>query len=314
MSIQWFPGHMHKARKQIVETMKKVDVTIEVVDARLPYSSSNPLVQELRQRKPSLKILNKSDLADPQASQAWSRYYREQLGHEPLLLGQNKNNLRKLILDRCVAMAPHRGSADKPMRAMIIGIPNAGKSTLINALLGRRIARVADEPAVTKQQQLIELENGMWLVDTPGILWPKIEHPSSGYRLAASGAVGRNAMQEEAVAYHLLDYLRERYPEALKQRYRLSALEGNAAELLLQVGRKRGFLRPGGVVDELKAAEQLLYDFRHGDLGRITLEWPQDIPAPGTVEPDLYGPSLDDHDEETERESADIAHDAPHPK
>lgn len=279
MAIQWFPGHMNKAKKQVAETMAKVDVVIEMLDARLPMSSCNPLVKQLRQhrQRPSLKLLNKSDLADPQVTQAWVRTLQQEPGVKVLTAGsEDKAERARRLVEGCRQLAPHRTGQEKPLRAMILGVPNVGKSTLLNILLQRKIAEVADRPGVTKNQQRVELAGGMIVVDTPGLMWPKIAHEAAGFRLALSGAIGVNAYDEEEVAWFALDYLRQRYPQALLQRYKLKQLPDEDEALLAAIAVARGCRLPGGVLDTRQAAEKLLVDFRSGQLGRISLETPDD--------------------------------------
>ena len=217
MSIQWFPGHMTSARKKAAETMERIDVVIEVLDARVPEAGSNPLIQELRlhRQRPCLKILNKTDLADPLATKAWLQFYNGQKGVKAVALSCKKPGEAAKIPGLCAALAPHRGTSLKPLRMLIMGIPNVGKSTLMNALLKRRAALVGDEPAITKNQQSFDLNDHMTLIDTPGLMWPKIEHDSDGLMLAASHAIGRNAVIDEEVATFLADLLLERYPALL---------------------------------------------------------------------------------------------------
>jgi len=272
MSINWFPGHMHKARKEIAQVINEIDAVIEVLDARLPKSSENPLVDGLRKGKPVLKILNKADLADPVKTQAWLDFYNAQDGIKAIALSQDQKKLVLKLPDMCKLMVPTRANHDRPVRAMIMGIPNVGKSTLINTLLGRRVAKVGNEPAVTKNQTRYTLKNGMALSDTPGFLWPKIEDEDSGYRLAASGAIRDTAIEYELVALYAAKFMLDVYPQYLIERYKLKTLPIGSDELLDEIGRKRGGLRPGGVIDRHKASEVLLYDMRSGKMGAITFE------------------------------------------
>ncbi|MDA8226061.1 MAG: ribosome biogenesis GTPase YlqF [Betaproteobacteria bacterium] len=276
MSIQWFPGHMTAARKKAAETMARTDVVIEVVDARLPEASTNPMIGELRRfrQRPCLKILNKADLADPLATRAWLDRYDRQPGVTAVALSCKTPADVARIPKLCLKLAPGRGIPSKPLRMMIMGIPNVGKSTLMNALLRRRVAAVGDEPAVTKSQQRLELNDHMVLVDTPGMMWPRIEFPSDGLMLAASHAIGRNALYEDEVAQFLADVLRERYPELLAQRYGINVATLDAPAIIDAIARKRGYRVRGGELDQEKAAMTLLQDYRSGALGRISLETP----------------------------------------
>ncbi|WP_221798273.1 ribosome biogenesis GTPase YlqF [Oceanobacter mangrovi] len=275
MAVQWFPGHMNKARKKISEAMPDIDLVIEVLDARLPFSSTNPLVDELRRNKPVIKVLNKQDLADPKITQQWVDFFSQQENTQALpLIAEDKSHLKKLT-----ALVKRMGAAksDKKqsIRTMVMGIPNVGKSTLINGLAGRYIAKTGNEPAVTKSNQLIDLKNGIVLSDTPGILWPKFENENSGYRLAASGAVKDTAIEYQDIATFALGFLLGHYPAELQQRYKLKELPETATRALEAIGSKRGCLRPGGVIDLHKAAELVLHEMRSGKMGRISLETPE---------------------------------------
>ena len=272
MGINWFPGHMHKARKEIASVMDEVDVIIEVIDARLPQSSENPLVNTLRKGKPRLKLLNKSDLADEKRTQEWLEYFNNQPETKAIALDYTQKKLINRIADICKQMVPSRSNSDRPVRAMIMGIPNVGKSTLINALLGRKIAKVGNEPAVTKTQQRFTTHNGMALSDTPGFLWPKIDDKDSGYRLAASGAIKDTAIEHEDVAIFVAGFLRNDYPDRLIARFKFKEMPTIAEDVLDEIGRRRGCLRPGGVVDRNKASTLLLNELRSGKLGRISFE------------------------------------------
>ena len=277
MAIQWFPGHMNAARKKAAETMEATDVVIEVLDARLPESSSNPMIRELRlqRQKPCLKVLNKADLADPQMTQAWLDYYNHLPDVSAVAISCKKPGEANKVPSLCRALAPHRGSNLKPLRMMIMGIPNVGKSTLINALLNRRVAKVGDEPAVTKNQQRYDLSDQLILTDTPGMMWPKIMHESDGYRLAASHAIGRNAVIDEEVAIFLADFLLQSYPNLLSERYKFSVDELDGTGIVEAIAEKRGYRLKAGAADIEKAALTLLVDYRTGTLGRISLETPQ---------------------------------------
>lgn len=276
MPIQWFPGHMNAARKKAAETMETTDVVIEVLDARLPEASSNPMIHELRlhRQRPCLKVLNKADLADTAATKAWIDYFDSQPGVKAVALSCKKPGDAAKVPDLCRPLAPHRGTNLKPLRMMVMGIPNVGKSTLINALLNRRVAKVGDEPAVTKNQQRFEINTQLLLTDTPGMMWPKIAHDSDGYMLAASHAIGTNAVIEEEVATWLADLLLQRYPALLAERYKfpIEGLDGSG--VIDAIARKRGYRLKAGAPDFEKAALTLLVDYRTGTLGRISLETP----------------------------------------
>ena len=277
MSIQWFPGHMTSARKKAAESMERIDVVIEVVDARLPEASTNPMIRELRahRQRPCLKILNKADLADPAVTARWIAWYNAQKGVSAVALSCKKPGDVAKVVGLCRNLAPHRNDRLKPLRMMIMGIPNVGKSTLMNALLKKRVAKVGDEPAVTKSQQAIDLSPTASLVDTPGMMWPKILHDSDGFMLAASHAIGRNAVIDEEVANFLGGLLLQRYPALLVKRYGfpVDGLDGPA--LVEAIGRRRGCLQKGGGLDLEKASLILLQDYRDGALGRVSLETPE---------------------------------------
>lgn len=279
MAIQWFPGHMHKARKEIKQIMPKIDLIIEVLDARIPYSSENPLVAQLRGDKPCIKLLNKADLADETITRQWIDYFQAKRNIKARAVSQQNPAEIKKTLTLCKEFFPERNLAVRPIRVLIMGIPNVGKSTVINTLTGRVIAKVGDEPAVTKQQQKIILDNGIELMDTPGFLWPKIHNENSGYRLAVTGAIKNTAMEFEDVAAFAAEYLREAYPDLLMQRYKLDSLPEDELGVLESIGRKRGCLQGGGRVNLHKVSELLLNEYRSGQLGRISLETPAMIEA-----------------------------------
>lgn len=255
--------------------MERTDVVLEVLDARLPEASSNPMVHEIRRQRqrPCLKVLNKSDLADPVATRAWLAYFERQPGVMAVAVSCHHRGEVARLPALCRKLAPHRGTTLKPLRIMIMGIPNVGKSTLMNALVGRRVAKVGDEPAVTKSQQAIDLGPTLTLVDTPGLMWPKIMHDDDGFMLAASHSIGRNAVIDEEVATFLATILLLRYPHQLEARYGFSTKELDAHDVVEAVGRRRGCLRRGAI-DLEKAAQVLLQDYRDGALGRISLETP----------------------------------------
>jgi ribosome biogenesis GTPase A len=278
MAIQWFPGHMHLTKKTIAERIKAIDVVIEMLDARLPGSSANPMLADLTSGRPSLKVLNKQDLADPERTAQWLAHYNHQSSTRAIALDSSAGAAAQRLIASCHELAPLRGGMSKPMRVLICGIPNVGKSTLINSLVGKRAAKAADEAGVTKAEQRISLADDFYLYDTPGTLWPRIIVAKSGYNLAASGAVGRNAFEDEEVALELLDYIKQPYAHLLQARYKLDAVTDLSDEALLAaIGSKRGALQSGGRINLQKAAELVINDFRTGALGRITLETPDEF-------------------------------------
>ncbi|CCK75802.1 GTP-binding protein, HSR1-related [Oleispira antarctica RB-8] len=287
MAINWFPGHMNRARNQIEEAMPDIDLVVEVLDSRLPYSSTNPLVDELRVGKPCIKVLNKADLSDPKITKLWIEHFEKQDNtHALALVAEDHKQSQKLI--QLIKNIVNQSEDKKTnIRVMIMGIPNVGKSTLINSLAGRYIANTGDEPAVTKRQQMIDLKNGVVLSDTPGILWPKFENFHSGYRLATSGAIKNTAMEYEDVAMYALEYLSKAYPEALMTRYKLEVLPESGESLLDMVARKRGCIRSGGKVDLHKAGEIVLHDFRSGKIGLLSLETPEMMVAEEIIAEEL---------------------------
>ena len=277
MSIQWFPGHMHKARKEIEEAIPQVDVIIEVLDARIPFSSENPMISELRGDKPVVKVLNKRDLADPELTELWIEHFEKENNVKAMAITTSNVQEVNKILELCRKLAPHREEIGKNIRTMIMGIPNVGKSTIINTLAGRSVAVTGNQPAVTRRQQRINLQNGIVLSDTPGILWPKVENPHSGFRLAATGAVKDTAMEYDEVAFYTVEYLAKAYPQRLQERYQIEELPESDIELMEEIGRRRGALRAGGRVDLHKCSEILLHELRKVTLGQVTLELPDMI-------------------------------------
>lgn len=319
--LGWYPGHMNKARRQITEALPEIDVVIEVLDARLPYSSANPMLAELTRHKPVLKILSRADLADPERTREWVAYFDAQPDMRALAVTTTNARELKRIPKLCHELAG-AVRADRDVRVMVMGIPNVGKSTLINGLAGKSIAKTGNEPAVTKRQQKVRIGGRVALIDTPGVLWPKIEDQASAYRLAASGAIRDTAIDYVDVAVVAAAELARRYPEALKARYKLKALPGYQANpeaarveadgplrvdllavagfdghaILADIAGRRGGLRPGGEVDLHRGAEVLLHELRDGKLGRLTLESPADIPPEPVIEPDGADDAEPPHD------------------
>ena len=288
MAVQWYPGHMNKARRIIKETMSDVDLVIEVMDARIPFSSENPMVAELRQHRPCIKILNKCDLADPATTKLWLEHLEKEQGVKAQALSVLDKSRTKNLPQLCRKLLPNRDSAAKYRRVMIMGIPNVGKSTLINTLAGKTLAKVGDEPAVTKMvsssQQRIILEDGIALSDTPGILWPKIENENSSYRLAITGAIKNTAIDFEDIAIFAADYLIDAYDQLVVERYNLAQCPATGFQLLEEIGRRRGCLRAGGIIDIQRASEILIHEIRSGGLGALSFETPEMVAKETSVE------------------------------
>jgi ribosome biogenesis GTPase A len=283
---------MKKARRTIADALSSKDVVLEVLDARMPASSSNPVLKELRRGKPCIKILSKSDLADPRVTQAWITHFETQTTDPGVvavaLSRDNPAEVRTRIAKLCHQLAPDRSSPSKRVRALVVGIPNVGKSTLLNVLMERKVARVGDEPAVTKSEQLVTLKSGMTISDNAGILWPRIGERTA-LRLALGGAMPDSVLDYETVARFGAEFLLARYPALLCARFKLESAPATPEALLDLIGRKHGCLRSGGVVDSHKAADVLLHQFRAGTLGRISLE------APGDVDETPPESPLDEH-------------------
>ncbi len=277
MLIQWYPGHMHKASKEIKQALPNIDLLIEILDARIPFSSQNPMLANLRGDIPTIRVLSKTDLADPDITQHWQNHMEQEHAVKTLAVTTQYPEKIKQIMDLCEKMLPEKTAANKVIRTMIMGIPNVGKSTIINVLAGRTIAKTGNEPAVTKMQQRINLKNNIVLSDTPGVLWPNVENRNSGYRLAVTGAIKDTAFQHDDIALFALDYLRQAYPTLLQQRYQLDDLPVDATELLQAIGKKRGCLRSGQQVDLDKTAKLFLTELRAGTIGQISLETPDMI-------------------------------------
>lgn len=259
---------------KIEEVLPRIDLVIEVLDARIPHSSTNPLLAELRGKKPCLKVLSKSDLADPVQTARWEAYYERQTGIRARPITTQQEGTIARLCEVCQRMIPARSSVGKPVRTMIAGVPNVGKSTLINVLAGRKVAKTGNEPAITKSQQEIDVGKGVVVLDTPGILWPRIENPNSGMRLAATGAVKETALEYSDVAHFVAKYLLDHYYDGLAARYLLEERPADALELLEAIGRRKGCLRKGGIVDYDRASKAFITDLRSGGLGPITLETP----------------------------------------
>ncbi|SDC85445.1 ribosome biogenesis GTPase A [Paenibacillus sp. UNCCL117] len=291
MTIQWFPGHMTRARRQIQDKLKLIDLAIELLDARIPLSSRNPMIDEILQHKPRLVLLNKSDLADPEATRRWIEYFAEK-GLQALPIDAVAGNPTREIIQRSKQLLSakieaqlRKGMKPRTIRGLIVGIPNVGKSTLINKMAGRKIAATGDKPGVTKGQQWIKVGAEMELLDTPGILWPKFEDQTVGFRLAATGAIKEEILHISEVALFAMRYLVGHYPASLQDRFGVEKLPQDPSdtdavvELMEEIGRKRGALVSGGRVDLEKASLAILRELRAGKLGRITMEQPDEEPA-----------------------------------
>lgn len=277
---------MREARKEAAETLRKTDVVLEVLDARVPFSSCNPLVEGLRRdlQRPTLKILNKQDLADPERTKQWLAYYNAQPGVRAVALSAKQGPSVKRLPERALALAPHRARPTKPLRLLILGIPNVGKSTLMNSLLRRSVSKVGNEPALTKSQVSHDLGNHMWLVDTPGMLWPDIDQRAA-LKLAATHSIGPAAYDAAEVAGELARYLLDNYAELFTRRFPVTNPAANGQELIAEIGRLRSLLGRGGVPDLERAARALLGEFRDGTLGKISLESPEQLLAPDPAPP-----------------------------
>ena len=272
--IQWYPGHMHKAKKEFQKILPQANLVIEVLDARIPYSSQDPLLAQLRKDKPCIKLLNKSDLADKNVLTAWQEQIEQDSSVKSLVCHHGDlapHNLPQL----CRSLNPTRDNRSNVIYALISGIPNVGKSTLINRLAGRNVAKTGNEAALTRMQQRIEITPDFMLIDTPGMLWPKIENENSGYRLAATGAIRDTAIDFQDVAAYLAEFLLQHYPVLVQQRYRLEVIPHSGNELLDEIAKKRGCIVSGGRVDYEKVSRLLVSELRNGELGEICLETPE---------------------------------------
>lgn len=285
MTIKWYPGHMGKAQEKMIDSIRKVDVLIEVLDARLPSSSSNHRLDEMRTRKPCIKLLNKSDLADPSVTSAWVKHFEAEEGVRALPISAKNIAETKKLIKLCQQLAPTRGNPGYPVRVMVFGIPNAGKSTLINTLAGKSIANVGDKPAITVCAQQIALGTSMLIFDTPGLLWPNMSDQNVAYRLATSGAIGASALDYTKVALFAAEFMMQRYPGLLKSRYKLKELPESPTQLIEAIGRCLGCLVSGGIIDVHRASEAFLRELRAAKIGKVSLETPQDLVAE-TVAPE----------------------------
>ena len=270
---------MHKAQKEIRELLPEVDLVIEVLDARLPYSSQNPLLQKLRGDTPCIKLLNKSDLADPELNQRWIEALQKDETVKAYAVNTSDTGLIKQIPQWCLNWFPEREVNKKPIQVMIMGIPNVGKSTIINIMADRTIAKTGNEAAVTKRQQRIKLPGNVILHDTPGVLWPRFDNQNSAFRLAVTGGIKDNIVEAEDKADYLAEYLLQAYKPQIAERYQIKEMPAEPYDLLVKIGQQRGALKSGGHVDLTRISSLFLNEFRTGVMGRITLETPMMMEA-----------------------------------
>jgi ribosome biogenesis GTPase A len=267
---------MVRAIADIKDLISDIDIVIEVLDARAPFSSCNPLLQDIIKYKKKIRLLNKSDLADDNLTREWIEYFGRDKQTVAITGDMNNTKQKSQIIKLCKTISPHRNSFEKPLRVMISGIPNVGKSTLINQLIGKKSAKTGDIPAVTKANQCLTIADDFLIYDTPGLTWQKIHYPQIGYHLAICNSIGRNALDEELVALYLINYLKIHHAESLGKRYKLSPEQISVADdaILNTIGSKRGCIMAGGMIDTQRAAEIVIQDFRDGRIGKISLETP----------------------------------------
>lgn len=279
-TIQWFPGHMAKAKREVTEKLKLVDVVYELLDARVPLSSRNPLIDEIVREKPRILLLNKADLADPDKTERWLDYFRSRNMTALAINSQTGRGIaeipslsKKLVEDKFAKMCA-KGLRPRPVRGMVLGIPNSGKSTLINRLAGRNAAKTGNVPGVTKSQQWIKVGPALELLDTPGILWPKFDDPEAGYKLALTGAIKDSVLNLQDIAAYAINFLRKEYPARLADRYKLEQVPDDLQRVFDEIGKKRGCLMAGGQIDYDKTAEVIVRDVRSNKLGPLTFDLP----------------------------------------
>ena len=283
MNIQWYPGHMTKTRRMMEEDLKLVDAVCEILDARIPISSRNPDIDAICGKKPRMVILNRIDMADPDLVSRWSSYFKAK-GMAVIRTDCKSRRgintfapaVRQLLAEKLQRYA-EKGQVGRPLKLMVVGIPNVGKSTFINQIAGRKGAKAENRPGVTRGKQWVNVDGGLLLLDTPGILWPKFEDPEVGMRLAYTGAVKEDVIDTETLACHFMELLAKFYPQTLLERYKLEAPEGaDGYDLLQLAGKKRGYLVSGGEVNTERMAKALMDDYRSGKLGKLTLESPEE--------------------------------------
>ena len=270
MSIQWYPGHMHKATREIARSLSSIDVIIEILDARAPHSSSNPVIDKIVKEKPVIKLLNKSDLSDPLDTKKWQQYFNKSEYQNSIAINAMTSESKNEIVNLISQLSERKEG--KNTLTMVVGIPNVGKSSVINMLAGKKIAKTGNEPAITKGQQKINLRNGIMLIDTPGILWPKIEDPESGLKLAALGSIRNTAVGYDEIAIYIIKFLMQKYPDYLKARYKIDLLSQDEHEVIELLAKKRGCLSKGGKIDLTKISEIIVDELRTGIFGQISFE------------------------------------------
>lgn len=279
MTIQWYPGHMVRAKRQVEDRLKLIDVVIELLDARIPFSSRNPDIDDILKDQKRVIVLNKIDLADPEQTKSWKRYFANIAPTVAVnsLTGQGVSQILKLardLMDKEFVALKAKGRNERNIRMMIVGIPNVGKSQLINQLSNKSSAKTGNRPGVTRGQQWVKLKKGFELLDTPGILWPKFEDQQVGFRLALAGAIKETIFDSELLAYKLVELLSEVAPEKLEERFKLDYLNPDTYELVADIGRKRGCLQSGGRIDRDRTSDIIIKEFRDGKFGNLTLELP----------------------------------------
>ncbi len=281
ININWYPGHMAKTKKQIIEDLKLIDIVVEILDARMPLASVNPDIQNYIKDKKKIIILNKSDLADENITNEWIKYYKSKGINAIAIEANNGKGIPKVI--DCIKSEYKsiedkyikKGRIGKAIRIMVLGIPNVGKSTFINKLAKRNTAKVGNKPGVTKQKQWIKIDNNIELMDTPGMLWPRLDDQELAMHLAFVGTIGENSIDNEEIAYYLIEYLKNTYPNKLKERYNVELEEKETIDIINEIAKKRGAIISGGNINMQKVSDIILNEFRSGKLGRITIELPR---------------------------------------
>ena len=281
MNINWYPGHMAKTKKQIIEDLKLIDIVIEILDARIPLASQNPDIENCIKDKNKIIVLNKADLADNNITNKWIEFYKSNGIKAIAVESNNSKGIKEVIeaikseYDIIKEKYMQKGRIGRAIRVMIVGIPNVGKSTFINSIAKRNTAKVGNKPGVTKQKQWIKITNEIELMDTPGMLWPKLENKDFAMHLAFVGTIGENAIDKEEIAYYLLEYLIKNYPQRLTERFNISLDEKETVDVLEEIAKKRGAIISGGNINMQKVSDIILNDFQNGKLGRITIELPR---------------------------------------